>query len=128
MTYVPGQLHKWGPSFDINMQPGPNGRSAGSISWAGLINCCFWLDPVKHVTGALFTQVLPFYDERIVAIDGFNEGWIEFSDNGRSAVKGTTTLDSVIDELVEASRPKPAAQHDHHPVPMTGAQLQGERS
>jgi hypothetical protein len=28
--------------------------------------------------------------------DGFNEGWIEFSDYGRSAVKGTTTLDSVI--------------------------------
>jgi hypothetical protein len=33
-----------------------------------------------------------------------NEGWIEFSDHGRSAVKGTTTLDSVIAELVEANR------------------------
>src|SRR5258707_13798941 len=66
----PGQPHKWGLSFDINMQPGPNGRSAGSISWAGLLNCYFWLDPVKHVTGALFTQVLPFFDERIVALYG----------------------------------------------------------
>jgi CubicO group peptidase (beta-lactamase class C family) len=66
----PGQPHKWGLSFDINMQPGPNGRSAGSISWAGLLNCYFWLDPVKHVTGALFTQVLPFYDERVVALYG----------------------------------------------------------
>ena len=66
----PGQQHKWGLSFDINMQPGPNGRSAGSISWAGLLNCYFWLDPVKHVTGALFTQVLPFYDERVVALYG----------------------------------------------------------
>jgi CubicO group peptidase (beta-lactamase class C family) len=63
----PGQPHKWGLSFDINTQPGPNGRSAGSISWAGLLNCYFWLDPVRHVTGTLFTQVLPFYDERVVA-------------------------------------------------------------
>jgi len=46
---------------------------------------------------------------RIRMLDGFNEGWIEFSDNGRSAVKGTTTLDSVIAELVEASRAKAAA-------------------
>lgn len=66
----PGQSHKWGLSFDINTQPGPNGRSAGSISWAGLLNCYFWLDPVKHVTGALFTQILPFYDERVVALYG----------------------------------------------------------
>jgi CubicO group peptidase (beta-lactamase class C family) len=66
----PGQPHKWGLSFDINMQPGPNGRSAGSISWAGLLNCYFWLDPVKKVTGALFTQLLPFFDDRVVALYG----------------------------------------------------------
>jgi methyl acetate hydrolase len=66
----PGQVHKWGLSLDINTQPGPNGRAAGSISWAGLLNCYFWLDPVKHVTGAFFTQILPFYDERIVALYG----------------------------------------------------------
>jgi methyl acetate hydrolase len=66
----PGQPHKWGFSFDINTQPGPNGRSAGSISWAGLLNCYFWLDPVKKVTGALFTQILPFYDKRVVALYG----------------------------------------------------------
>jgi CubicO group peptidase (beta-lactamase class C family) len=66
----PGQPHKWGLSFDINTQPGPNGRAAGSISWAGLLNCYFWLDPVRQVTGALFTQILPFYDERVVALYG----------------------------------------------------------
>jgi uncharacterized protein YbjT (DUF2867 family) len=43
---------------------------------------------------------------RIRMLDGFNEGWIEFSDHGRSAVKGTTTLDSVIAELVSASQAK----------------------
>jgi CubicO group peptidase (beta-lactamase class C family) len=66
----PGQPHKWGLSFDINTQPGPNGRAAGSISWAGLLNCYFWLDPIRQVTGALFTQNLPFYDERVVALYG----------------------------------------------------------
>ena len=66
----PGQPHKWGLSFDINTQPGPNGRGAGSISWAGLLNCYFWLDPVRKVTGALFTQLLPFFDDRVVALYG----------------------------------------------------------
>jgi uncharacterized protein YbjT (DUF2867 family) len=40
---------------------------------------------------------------RIRMLDGFNEGWIEFSDGGRSAVKGTTTVDNVIADLVEAN-------------------------
>ena len=66
----PGQSHKWGLSFDINTQDGPNGRKAGSISWTGLLNCYFWLDPVSKVTAALFTQVLPFYDARMVSLYG----------------------------------------------------------
>jgi len=66
----PAQPHKWGLSFDINEQPGPNGRSAGSISWAGLLNCYFWLDPVKKVTGAMFTQILPFFDAKVTSLYG----------------------------------------------------------
>jgi CubicO group peptidase (beta-lactamase class C family) len=66
----PGQSHKWGFSFDINQQPGPHGRAAGSFSWSGLLNCHWWVDPAKDVTGALFTQILPFYDERVVALYG----------------------------------------------------------
>jgi CubicO group peptidase (beta-lactamase class C family) len=66
----PAQPHKWGLSFDINEQPGPNGRSAGSISWAGLLNCYFWLDPVKKVTGAVFTQILPFFDAKVTSLYG----------------------------------------------------------
>ena len=66
----PAQPHKWGLSFDINEQPGPNGRSAGSISWAGLLNCYFWLDPVKKVTGTMFTQILPFFDAKVTSLYG----------------------------------------------------------
>ena len=72
----PGMSHKWGLSFVINTQPGPHGRSAGSGSWAGLLNSYFWIDPVKHVTGAMFTQVLPFYDARVVNLWGQVEAGI----------------------------------------------------
>jgi uncharacterized protein YbjT (DUF2867 family) len=37
---------------------------------------------------------------RIRMLDGFNEGWIEFQNNGRNAVKGRIGVDAVIAELV----------------------------
>jgi CubicO group peptidase (beta-lactamase class C family) len=64
----PGMEQKWGLSFDINTQPGPNGRSAGSFTWAGLLNCYYWVDPVNKVAAALFSQLLPFYDARVVEL------------------------------------------------------------
>ncbi len=71
----PGTAHKWGLSFDINTATGPNGRSPGSVSWAGLFNTYFWLDPVKRVTGAIFTQVLPFFDSGVLKLYGqFEKG------------------------------------------------------
>ncbi|PCE25965.1 serine hydrolase [Paraburkholderia acidicola] len=71
----PGMPHKWGLSFDINTQPGPHGRSAGSVSWAGLLNSYFWVDPARKVAGTLFTQILPFYDARVVELYGqFEQG------------------------------------------------------
>ena len=66
----PGMQQKWGLSFDINTKPGPNGRSPGSYSWAGLLNCYYWVDPVKKLAGAMFTQLLPFYDARVVDLYG----------------------------------------------------------
>ncbi|MDC6128126.1 hypothetical protein PPH41_09085 [Burkholderia gladioli] len=35
-----------------------------------MLNTYFWIDPVKRVTGALFTQMLPFYDARVVDLYG----------------------------------------------------------
>jgi hypothetical protein len=32
-------------------------------------------------------------------LDGFNEGWIEFRDDGAHAVRGETSLQEVIDAL-----------------------------
>ena len=37
---------------------------------------------------------------RMRMLDGFNEGWIEFSEHGKNAIKGTTPLADVITSLV----------------------------
>ena len=68
----PGMAKKWGLSFLINTAPGPAGRSAGSLAWAGLNNTYYWVDPVRKVAGVLMTQVLPFADAAVLAaLDGF---------------------------------------------------------
>jgi methyl acetate hydrolase len=64
----PGMEQKWGLSWAINMQPGPAGRSAGSVAWAGLFNTYFWVDPTKHVTGTIMTQLLPFADPEVLKL------------------------------------------------------------
>jgi CubicO group peptidase (beta-lactamase class C family) len=38
-------------------------RSAGSMSWAGICNTEFWIDPVQHIGVVMMMQVLPFYDD-----------------------------------------------------------------
>jgi methyl acetate hydrolase len=40
-----------------------NFRSPGSMSWAGIFNTEFWIDPVKHIGGVQMMQLLPFYDD-----------------------------------------------------------------
>jgi methyl acetate hydrolase len=50
--------------------PGPNGRSAGSLTWGGIYNTYYWLDPQKRVAGVFMTQILPFADHKAVALCG----------------------------------------------------------
>lgn len=38
-------------------------RSPGSLSWAGIYNTEFWIDPVKHIGAVQVMQMLPFYDD-----------------------------------------------------------------
>jgi methyl acetate hydrolase len=74
----PGISLKWGLAYMINMQPGPNGRSAGSLTWAGLYNSYFWIDPKRRVAGMIMTQILPFADTRALAVYGqFERGIYE---------------------------------------------------
>lgn len=66
----PGMTCGWSLGFLVNPEPGPNGRSAGSLSWAGLPNCYYWLDRSADVAGVLLAQLLPFGDRRM--LDAFS--------------------------------------------------------
>jgi CubicO group peptidase (beta-lactamase class C family) len=67
---------KFGLGFQIaSNDPATKGfRSPGSMSWAGIFNTEFWVDPVKHVGGVHMMQLLPFYDDGAIrALRGFEE-------------------------------------------------------
>jgi methyl acetate hydrolase len=70
VDFFPGMPCKWGLGYMITPQPGPNGRSAGSVTWAGIFNTYYWLDPQKRIAGVFLTQILPFADHKAVALYG----------------------------------------------------------
>ena len=70
VDFFPGAPIRWGLGYMLNMEPGPNGRSAGTVSWGGLFNTYYWLDPAKRVTGLIMTQILPFADTKAVKLYG----------------------------------------------------------
>jgi len=65
---VPGLPFKqgWGLGLHLLLEDIPGMRQAGSGDWAGLFNCYFWIDRTSGVTGLLMTQLLPFFDPRMV--------------------------------------------------------------
>lgn len=70
VDFFPGISLKWGLGTMINVQAGANGRSPGSLTWAGLFNTHYWIDPAKRITGVIMTQVLPFGDARTMRLYG----------------------------------------------------------
>jgi methyl acetate hydrolase len=69
---MPGMVKKWGLTFLINTEATPAGRSAGSLTWAGIFNTYYWLDPSAKVAGVFMTQILPFADATALqALDAF---------------------------------------------------------
>ena len=66
VDFFPGAPIRWGLGYMLNVQPGPNGRSAGTVSWGGIFNTYYWIDPSKRVTGLIMTQILPFADPRVL--------------------------------------------------------------
>ncbi len=66
----PGAEIRWGLGYMLNQQPGPNGRSAGTVSWGGIFNTYYWIDPSKRVTGLIMTQILPFADPTTLKLYG----------------------------------------------------------
>ncbi|MGO4713731.1 serine hydrolase domain-containing protein [Bradyrhizobium sp. 2TAF24] len=82
----PGMPKKWGLSFLINTATTPEGRSAGSLAWAGLANTYYWIDPVRDVAGVILMQLLPFADAKCLqTFAGFERGVYDGLGSGQRA-------------------------------------------
>jgi methyl acetate hydrolase len=66
--FFPGAPQGWGLTFLINREASPEGRSPGSLAWAGLGNTYYWIDRTRGTSGVLLTQMLPFFDARVIAL------------------------------------------------------------
>jgi CubicO group peptidase (beta-lactamase class C family) len=68
--YLAGPGWKWGWGLLLNTRAEPGMRRPGSGAWAGLFNTYFWVDPAAGITGALYSQFLPFLDPRALQAYG----------------------------------------------------------
>jgi CubicO group peptidase (beta-lactamase class C family) len=55
-----GPGYKFGLGLLLNSEDQPGARKAGSGAWAGIFNSHYWVDRSSGVTGAIYSQTLPF--------------------------------------------------------------------
>jgi CubicO group peptidase (beta-lactamase class C family) len=68
VDFFPGLRLRWGLGGMINIDPVPGGRAAGSLTWAGLYNTYFWIDPKSRLAGVIMMQILPFADRHALHV------------------------------------------------------------
>lgn len=68
VDFFPGVRLRWGLADMINIDPVPEGRAAGSRTWAGLYNTYYWIDPASRIAAVFMVQVLPFADRRALNV------------------------------------------------------------
>jgi methyl acetate hydrolase len=68
VDFFPGTRLRWGLGHMINADPVPEGRRAGSLTWAGLYNTYYWVDPATRVAGVIMMQILPFADRSALKV------------------------------------------------------------
>ncbi len=56
----------WGLGFHLYLVDLPGMRSAGSADWSGLFNSFFWIDRKAGIGAVIATQLLPFFDAKMV--------------------------------------------------------------
>ena len=64
--FLPGVELGWSCGLMLNLEDVPNGRKAGSGSWAGLGNLFYWIDPKSGKLGLVISSILPFMDKEIL--------------------------------------------------------------
>ncbi len=74
-TFIADGRDKWGLGFLITVDQVPGKRAPGSLSWGGINNTFFWIDPARGIAGVIMMQYLPFADARALAVcDIFERG------------------------------------------------------
>jgi CubicO group peptidase (beta-lactamase class C family) len=74
-TFIADGRDKWGLGFLITVDQVPGKRSPGSLSWGGINNTFFWIDPARGIGGVIMMQYLPFADAKALATyDAFERG------------------------------------------------------
>jgi CubicO group peptidase (beta-lactamase class C family) len=74
-AFVNDGRDKWGLGFLIAAAGVPGKRAAGSLSWGGINNTHFWIDPERGLAGILLMQFLPFADPAALdVLDAFERG------------------------------------------------------
>jgi len=74
-TFINDGKDKWGLGFLLTTRHVAGKRSAGSLSWGGINNTYFWIDPARGIAGVVMMQFLPFADTQALAIyDTFERG------------------------------------------------------
>ncbi|MBR0757121.1 beta-lactamase family protein [Bradyrhizobium jicamae] len=68
VDFFPHRRLRWGFGGMINLDAGADGRKAGSMTWAGLYNTYYWIDPAAGLAGVIMMQVLPFADPRSLGV------------------------------------------------------------
>jgi len=83
-SFIADGRDKWGLGFLITADAVPGKRSAGSLSWGGINNTYYWLDPIRGITGVILTQFLPFADRKALALyDVFERAVYQLADASR---------------------------------------------
>jgi CubicO group peptidase (beta-lactamase class C family) len=67
-SFVNDGRDKWGIGFMIAGEARPGKRPAGSLSWGGINNTYFWIDPARGIAGVILMQFLPFADSQALAV------------------------------------------------------------
>ncbi len=83
-TFIADGRDKWGLGFLITSDQVPGKRSPGSLSWGGINNTFFWIDPAKGIAGVIMMQYLPFADAKALAVyDIFERGTYKLVEAGQ---------------------------------------------
>ncbi len=83
-TFIADGRDKWGLGFLITADQVQGKRSPGSLSWGGINNTYFWIDPGSGIAGVIMMQYLPFADARALAVhDAFERGAYRLVKAGR---------------------------------------------